>query len=372
MPKVDIRPVDVLIVATIGAIAVNLFKSGILWQQVAGLILVALTALISYASYSTARWISTLHLTSNVREETSIRHSRQVGRKLPCPYPDAWYAVCFSEELSPGAVLPVTVCGHNLVVFRPQPTATDRHPRPAVLDAYCSHLGAHLALGGGSVVGDCVKCPFHGWCFGTDGKLKSVPTSDTPPSNADIFAWPCEERNGIVSVWMNSRVHKAKFAIESGASGATSCNHDGDAAAATTNGHVSLSSSTPAKGSKRVVEEVAALSQTALEVPNNEVSYQVPTFAQVNGPPGTREMVYHGFTENIVNAVLFEIPENGSDICHLHVLHREFIIPALYPMMSHKWDATWKSGEAKEGRGFIADITVDEAVGDTTEWCRGG
>lgn len=47
-----------------------------------------------------------------------------------------------------------------------------------VLDAYCPHLGAHLADGeidhedGKS----CIKCPFHGWAFrADDGTCVNVP-----------------------------------------------------------------------------------------------------------------------------------------------------------------------------------------------------
>ena len=47
-----------------------------------------------------------------------------------------------------------------------------------VLDAYCPHLGANMAVGG-AVRGDCIECPFHGWRFkGEDGKCTVVPYSE--------------------------------------------------------------------------------------------------------------------------------------------------------------------------------------------------
>ena len=47
-----------------------------------------------------------------------------------------------------------------------------------VLDAYCPHLGANLAVGG-HVVKDDIQCPFHLWTFsGTDGKCVSVPYAE--------------------------------------------------------------------------------------------------------------------------------------------------------------------------------------------------
>ena len=62
--------------------------------------------------------------------------------------------------------------GQNLAVFR------DDKGYPHALDAYCPHLGAHLAVGG-QVFGNCIECPFHGWRFrGDDGKCTYIPYSD--------------------------------------------------------------------------------------------------------------------------------------------------------------------------------------------------
>lgn len=47
-----------------------------------------------------------------------------------------------------------------------------------VLNAYCPHLGANLAVGG-RVVGNCIECPFHGWRFeGSDGKCVKIPYAE--------------------------------------------------------------------------------------------------------------------------------------------------------------------------------------------------
>ncbi len=58
--------------------------------------------------------------------------------------------------------------GMNLAVFRGE------SGRSYILDAYCPHLGANLGLGG-TVDGDCIACPFHGWTFsGDDGKCVKI------------------------------------------------------------------------------------------------------------------------------------------------------------------------------------------------------
>lgn len=44
-----------------------------------------------------------------------------------------------------------------------------------VVDAYCPHLGANLAVGG-HVVGQSIVCPFHSWqCWREDGKCVRIP-----------------------------------------------------------------------------------------------------------------------------------------------------------------------------------------------------
>lgn len=62
--------------------------------------------------------------------------------------------------------------GEQVAVFRAE------NGKAHVLDAYCPHLGANLAVGG-RVLGDCLECPFHGWQFqGSDGKCVKVPYAE--------------------------------------------------------------------------------------------------------------------------------------------------------------------------------------------------
>lgn len=76
-------------------------------------------------------------------------------------------------------------------------------------DAYCPHMGAHLAknstsyivLDGDQVQGECIRCPFHGWRFGPDGKCNDIPYSDFIPKAAQLRHYQLEERAGILWVW---------------------------------------------------------------------------------------------------------------------------------------------------------------------------
>lgn len=109
--------------------------------------------------------------------------------------PNGWFAIAWSADLVAGDVKRARYFDRELAVFR------TRSGEVRVLDAYCPHLGAHLAEGG-RVVGETVRCPFHGWQFGGDGVCVNIPYSKkAPPAKARVKSWPVCERNGFVFVW---------------------------------------------------------------------------------------------------------------------------------------------------------------------------
>ncbi|XP_045204735.1 cholesterol 7-desaturase nvd-like isoform X2 [Mercenaria mercenaria] len=88
--------------------------------------------------------------------------------------------------------------GQELAVFR------DEKGVAHVLDAYCPHMGANLAIGG-LVVGDCIQCPFHGWKFrGHDGKCTGIPYAEKVPDVARAKSWNTVEINGWINVWYHA------------------------------------------------------------------------------------------------------------------------------------------------------------------------
>eukprot|EP01114_Cavostelium_apophysatum_P017828 TRINITY_DN5380_c0_g1_i1.p1 TRINITY_DN5380_c0_g1~~TRINITY_DN5380_c0_g1_i1.p1 ORF type:complete len:475 (-),score=69.94 TRINITY_DN5380_c0_g1_i1:44-1468(-) len=120
---------------------------------------------------------------------------RKAGQ-LPPSYPTGWYHVCFSHELKSGEVKYIQNFGEHLALFRTE------SGKAAVLDAYCPHLGANLAVGG-KVVGENLQCPFHGWEFGGDGQCENIPYCDQIPSNAKVASWPTCEINGAVYLYFD-------------------------------------------------------------------------------------------------------------------------------------------------------------------------
>ena len=128
-------------------------------------------------------------------------------RQFPFPaFPNGWFQVAYSDELTPGQVLPLSYFGRELVAFR---TAEGK---AAVLDAFCPHLGAHLGYGG-KVEGESIVCPFHAWKFDACGGCTEVPYAKKIPPKAKMRAWPVQEINGLIMVWHHAEDAPPSFEL---------------------------------------------------------------------------------------------------------------------------------------------------------------
>jgi phenylpropionate dioxygenase-like ring-hydroxylating dioxygenase large terminal subunit len=105
---------------------------------------------------------------------------------------EGWYWAKPSNEVRPGRIVAVQLLGRDLVLWR------DTSGRIRCHDAYCPHMGAHLAEG--SVDGDQIRCFFHHWRFDAEGRLTDIPCQDTLPK-VGVQAWPVGEAYGLVWVW---------------------------------------------------------------------------------------------------------------------------------------------------------------------------
>ena len=126
------------------------------------------------------------------------------------PFANGWYRVATSDEIVPGAVLPLRFFGRELVLLRT--AAGDAR----VLDAFCPHLGAHFGYGG-VVEGETIVCPFHGWRFSDDGVCVNVPYAKTPPplvGKKCIRSWPVTERNQCIYVWYHARGQSPAYEVQ--------------------------------------------------------------------------------------------------------------------------------------------------------------
>jgi nitrite reductase/ring-hydroxylating ferredoxin subunit len=118
-------------------------------------------------------------------------------RRLPgagdfADYPAAWYWLGATRDLDTGP-LARRMLGGDFVAYRTP------GGQVVVMDARCSHLGADL--GRGTVVGDCIQCPFHGWRYAPDGRCVHVPQAGAVPRRARQRVYPAVERHGMVFVF---------------------------------------------------------------------------------------------------------------------------------------------------------------------------
>jgi phenylpropionate dioxygenase-like ring-hydroxylating dioxygenase large terminal subunit len=107
------------------------------------------------------------------------------------PFPNGWYAVNLSRALPIGGVRPLQFMGEEVVLFRTQ------GGEPCLVDAYCPHLGAHLGYGG-AVVDETIRCPFHGFCYDTNGRCVSTPYGSHIPPKAVAHTYPLKECHGLI------------------------------------------------------------------------------------------------------------------------------------------------------------------------------
>jgi 3-ketosteroid 9alpha-monooxygenase subunit A len=119
--------------------------------------------------------------------------SRETIRKR-AEFPRGWFMVARSDEVGPTTAVPLFFFSRKLVAFRAPDGA------PSILDAICPHLGAHLAFGG-IVDGGGIRCPFHHWRYGPDGKCNDIPYNDRIPPRARLRAYPTREINGNIFAW---------------------------------------------------------------------------------------------------------------------------------------------------------------------------
>lgn len=121
----------------------------------------------------------------------------------PFSFPRGWFVVAEACELTDKPV-GLSFFGKDFVAYR------GGSGRVVILDAYCSHMGTHLAKStsahlsrmGQNIVGDSIRCPYHGWKYGPDGALQEIPyEAGNCPKALGLRSYPVVETLGCIMMW---------------------------------------------------------------------------------------------------------------------------------------------------------------------------
>jgi phenylpropionate dioxygenase-like ring-hydroxylating dioxygenase large terminal subunit len=114
-----------------------------------------------------------------------------------------WYIVCFARELGKQNPIRRKIVGEEVVVFR------TTSGRIAVLEDRCCHRNVHLSLG--SIKGEAIKCGYHGWEYGEDGKCRHIPSLQAGraiPASACVRSYPVEVKHRIIWAFFGDPAQK--------------------------------------------------------------------------------------------------------------------------------------------------------------------
>ena len=135
--------------------------------------------------------VDALNATSSKLAPIPMKYRDPTGQ-----FPFGWYCVADSNEITSETLKPVSYLNLQLIVYR------DADGVAHVADAYCPHLGAHLASHDGRIENGKIVCPFHKWQFdGVTGKCTHIPYSKSIPPQAKLKTYETREVSGMILMW---------------------------------------------------------------------------------------------------------------------------------------------------------------------------
>lgn len=111
---------------------------------------------------------------------------------LPAPL-DGWYAAAWDHEVG-RQPLARRLADTDIVFYR-----TEDGRVVALTDA-CWHRLAPLSMG--DLIGDDIRCPYHGIVYNPSGRCTSMPAQETLNPSAMVRSYPVVERHRFVWIWL--------------------------------------------------------------------------------------------------------------------------------------------------------------------------
>jgi renierapurpurin 18,18'-hydroxylase len=113
-------------------------------------------------------------------------------RRVPI-HPDHWYPLAWSRELKKGKTLGTHFAGDPIVLARTESGAI------FALEDRCAHR--QVPLHAGVVVGESIRCGYHGWTYDCAGHCVDVPYLGRERLPNGVRAYPCREMYGLIFVF---------------------------------------------------------------------------------------------------------------------------------------------------------------------------
>jgi vanillate O-demethylase monooxygenase subunit len=105
-----------------------------------------------------------------------------------------WYVAAWAQEIG-RAPLGRRIAGEPIVFYRTE------QGQPVAFEDRCPHRLAPLSLG--TVIGDNLRCGYHGASYGPDGVCTHVP-GNPPPQGARVRRYPLVEKWGWTWIWLGA------------------------------------------------------------------------------------------------------------------------------------------------------------------------
>jgi nitrite reductase/ring-hydroxylating ferredoxin subunit len=146
--------------------------------------------------------LATETVTAPTTAQATLR--RAVSIRVPFEGEDgkftqSWYPICLSSAATRDFVRGFDFLDGRVIVFR------DAAGKAHVLSAYCPHMGADLSIG--DMIDGQIRCVFHHWRYGADGRCAAMPSKDPIPPSARLFKFPVQEKYGIVWAYNGLEPH---------------------------------------------------------------------------------------------------------------------------------------------------------------------
>lgn len=110
---------------------------------------------------------------------------------------EQWYMFGWASELDAGTLVARKILGEDVVAFR---TADGN---VAILEDRCCHRALPLSMG--VIVGDNLRCIYHGLEYNTAGRCVKIPGQAAIPRDFCVRCYPAVERNKIIWMWAGRR-----------------------------------------------------------------------------------------------------------------------------------------------------------------------